>query len=243
MAATQGHGNPNWNRDETILALELYLELNGKIPDTSDPRVQTLSTLLRSLPFHVQAARRPSFRNPDGVAFKLQNLRQVATGKGLSSISKTDTSVWSEFGNHPEAVKALAAKIRTAAETLDDLKSDNDLSEEFREGRLLTEMHKRRERSPKIRHALLKARRAKGTLQCDVCSCTATVLDAALEDAIFEAHHLIPISESGENKTKISDVALLCANCHRLVHRAIAREKRWLPMSEAKAILRLRGVP
>jgi hypothetical protein len=24
MAVTQAHGNPNWNRDETILALEAY---------------------------------------------------------------------------------------------------------------------------------------------------------------------------------------------------------------------------
>lgn len=31
MARTQGHGNPNWTRDETILALDLYLELNGDV--------------------------------------------------------------------------------------------------------------------------------------------------------------------------------------------------------------------
>ena len=183
MAATQGHGNPNWNRDETILALELYLELNGKIPDSSDPRVQKLSALLRSLPFHTQATKRPSFRNADGVSFKLQNLRQVATGKGLSSISRTDTLVWGEFGSRPDIVKALAAKIRAAAETLDGLNpdSDNDPSEEFFEGRLLTAMHKRRERNPGIRLTLLKTRRAGGMLRCDICSCVASVLDAAFE--------------------------------------------------------------
>jgi hypothetical protein len=29
MAVTQGHGNPNWTRDETILALDLYLKSSG----------------------------------------------------------------------------------------------------------------------------------------------------------------------------------------------------------------------
>lgn len=32
MAVTKGHGNPNWNRDETILALEAYFALGGKNP-------------------------------------------------------------------------------------------------------------------------------------------------------------------------------------------------------------------
>lgn len=140
-------------------------------------------------------------------------------------------------------MKALAAKIRTAAETLDGLNpdSDNDSSEEFFEGRLLTAMHKRRERNPGIRLALLQDRRTKGLLRCDICSCVASVLDAVFEDAIFEAHYVIPISEVGESKTRVSDMALLCANCHRLLHRAIAREKRWLPISEAKTMLRPPG--
>ena len=32
MAVTQGHGNPNWTRDETILALDLFLQLDGNVP-------------------------------------------------------------------------------------------------------------------------------------------------------------------------------------------------------------------
>lgn len=81
MARTQGHGNPKWTRDETILALNLYFELGGRIPPGNDSRVQELSELLRRFPYHANASRRESFRNPDGVAFKLQNLRQVATGR------------------------------------------------------------------------------------------------------------------------------------------------------------------
>ena len=77
MAVTHGHGNPKWTRDETILALDLYFDCSGIIPSGSDERVQTLSQLLRALPYHDRASRKETFRNPDGVAFKLQNLRQV----------------------------------------------------------------------------------------------------------------------------------------------------------------------
>src|SRR2546428_7519523 len=101
MARTQGHGNPNWTRDETILALDLYLDLRGQIPSEDDNRVRELSALLRRYPYHAVAARRESFRNPAGVAFKLQNLRQVATGKGLANVSDTDRLVWGELGNDP----------------------------------------------------------------------------------------------------------------------------------------------
>ena len=83
MARTQGHGNPDWTRDETILALALYFDCGENVPSKSDPRVQQLSALLRGLPYHAEAARKETFRNPDGVGFKLHNLRSVATGKGL----------------------------------------------------------------------------------------------------------------------------------------------------------------
>lgn len=79
MAVTQGHGNPKWTREETILALDLYFDCEDQIPSSNDSRVKGLSELLRSFPYHTHAARKESFRNPDGVAFKLQNLRQVAT--------------------------------------------------------------------------------------------------------------------------------------------------------------------
>ena len=48
MARTQGHGNPDWTRDETILALELYLSTTEKIPGTNDERVRQLSSTLRA---------------------------------------------------------------------------------------------------------------------------------------------------------------------------------------------------
>lgn len=235
MARTQGHGNPNWTRDETILALDLYFELNGKIPSGSDERVKALSEVLRRFPYHADASRKESFRNPDGVAFKLQNLRQIATGKGLGNVSETDRAVWSEFGASPAATKLLADLIRAgvaASEAAEPVRPDI----EFAEGRLITELHSRREREPKLRERLLSSRRGSAKLICDMCGAPPLSTNAELKESHFEAHHIVPLSSTGARTTRISDLALLCANCHRLLHRAIAIEKRWLTVAEGRAV-------
>jgi 5-methylcytosine-specific restriction protein A len=235
MARTQGHGNPNWTRDETILALDLYFDLNGKVPSGADERVQALSELLRHFPYHAEASRRESFRNPDGVAFKLQNLRQVATGKGLGNVSETDRQVWLEFGAFPEKTKTFANLIRAgvaASEKIEPIKEDI----EFIEGRVITELHSRRERDPKLRERLLSLRRNSAKLFCEMCGTPPLATNPLLLEAQFEAHHVVPLSSTGDRTTRISELALLCANCHRLLHRAIALEKRWLSVAEGRAI-------
>ena len=37
MAVTGGRGNPNWTREEVILALDLYFELEGALLHKSAP--------------------------------------------------------------------------------------------------------------------------------------------------------------------------------------------------------------
>jgi 5-methylcytosine-specific restriction enzyme A len=239
MAVTQGHENPDWTREETILALALYLAAGEKVPSKSDPGVLELSALLRILPYHTEAAKSETFRNPDGVTFKLHNLRSVSTGKGLQHTSKTDRDVWAELGSDPKRVDDLAAHIKkaiTLGETSLSPERDEAL-EEFFEGRLLTELHKRRERHPGVRKALLKARKRNGPLSCDLCDQRPLSLLAELEDAMFEAHHLLPISSALERKTQMRDMSLVCANCHRLVHRLISLQGRWLNLAECRELL------
>jgi 5-methylcytosine-specific restriction protein A len=239
MARTHGHGNPNWTRDETILALDLYLSSEKRLPSPTDPRVRKLSELLRSLPYHANASKNESFRNPDGVAFKLQNLHNVATGKGLGNVSEMDRQIWSEFGSRPSEVKPLAELITAGVkfETLEPEPGDSYEDEEFFEGRLLTEFHKRRERNPNVRKRLLASRRRLGRLACDLCRGHSLSGDPTFEDASFEAHHTIPISTTLARTTRIAELALLCANCHRLVHRAISFKKRWLSIDECRGLL------
>jgi putative restriction endonuclease len=77
-----------WTRDETILAVELYLDIGGVV-DSSTPDVVRLAAKLG--------------RTPGSVSFKIGNLRHVATGgrRGWSHSSRTDREVWSQLGNAP----------------------------------------------------------------------------------------------------------------------------------------------
>lgn len=238
MAVTRGHGNPNWTRDETILALDVYFQNRTRNLGPKDPQVIALSETLRRLPYHKDAARQPTFRNPDGAAFKVQNLRSQETGRGLQNVSQMDRAIWSEFKDNPAEVARLAGLIRISINSETEL-SDEPQEEglEFYEGRLLTRSHLRRERNRRLRVELLNRRRKNGAMKCDVCGDTHDGLPPELREAAFEAHHLLPLAIAGHGPTKLEDMALLCATCHRLMHRLIALQRRWLTVGEAKAIL------
>ena len=240
MAVTQGHGNPDWSRDETILALDLYLKCDGHVPGPTAPKVMELSKILKALPVHVGAAKRDSFRNSAGVAFKLQNLRQVATGRGLANVSSVDRDVWHDFGSKPEIVHKLAIQIIAGAAehgiTAEDVSAIN-ADEEFFEGRVITAIHHARERNPKGRKRLIEKRLEAGPLACDACGDGSKTDDPALMSAGFEAHHVVPLATTASRATKLADLALLCATCHRLIHRAMHHHRVWMPIPVFKGLL------
>jgi len=237
MAKTKGHGNPKWTRDETILALDLYFASGDKIPSPKDQRVIELSNLLRRYPLHSAEARRSTFRNPDGVAFKLQNLRSVATGKGLGNTSELDRAVWKEFGDRPHDIKKISARIVDAINS-DELIEEGTEDFEFEEGRLITRIHMAKERSSKLRKHVFETRRKSAGIYCDICSISAEIFPMGLKEAAFEIHHLLPISLSASRRTRVADTALLCANCHRLTHKLISIQGTWLSLPKLRELLR-----
>ena len=238
MARTHGHGNPKWTRDEVILALALYWDCDGKMPSARDKRVADLSTLLRQMPYHIASSKRESFRNVDSVMFKLQNIRQVATGRGLGNVSRTDRSVWAEFQGRRDDLDSVARKVRKSILVLgkaDESYEDSEVT--FKEGRLLTLVHYRLERNRKLRARVLQSRRRSGRLQCECCKCKSAVKNSPISDSMFEVHHRIAISLAVERRTSLADVAVLCANCHRMLHSAIADAGHWLSVEEGRKIL------
>lgn len=240
MAVTKGHGNPDWTRDEIILALDLYFQCSGIVPGPADPQVVALSQVIRSLPIHSGATKRETFRNAAGVAFKLQNLRQVATGQGLTNSSKADRSAWVDYGKRPDLVRELALRIReqlqTAGPSTDEVATIEE-DEEFAEGRVLTAVHTRRERRPEVRRRLIESRSAAGALTCDACGEGPRITDAMLAPSGFEAHHIVPLSTAGVRGTRLRDLALLCATCHRLIHRAMHVRRGWVSVPEFRGLL------
>jgi len=241
MAATKGQGNPKWTRDETVLALELYLDLQGRSMSANDSRVIALSRELRQLAFDAHIVGAASFRNPDGVAFKLLNICSVATGRGFSNASKVDREVWTSLGGDRELVREIAGKIRARDQSNLLTLQEGGLEEpEFMEGRTFTRIHSCRERRPGLRKLILEKRGRLGSIQCDCCRVGPPPIALELGLSVFELHHLVPLSAFKEERaTLVEDVAVLCANCHRLMHAMVRKHGRWLTAAELKASLLL----
>ncbi len=91
----------------------------------------------------------------------------------------------------------------------------------IREGDQVLVSHYRRERSRYLRNLKIKQCIADhGHLECELCRLTpGRHYPADLSASIFEVHHRLPLSNASEPVgTRLEDLAVLCANCHRAVH-------------------------
>jgi 5-methylcytosine-specific restriction enzyme A len=110
---------------------------------------------------------------------------------------------------------------------------------EAEEGRILTRIHRARERNRNL-VALKKAAalKAHGSLKCEACSFDFQKTYGTRGAGFMEAHHLQPVSTLRPgDKTRLDDLALLCSNCHRMVH----AERPWLTIDELRTIIRGSG--
>ena len=115
------------------------------------------------------------------------------------------------------------AEIRKTAQDLTTIiRLDEDGT--FPEGRRIERLHKRRERSSRVvREAKERHARANnGSLPCEVCGFDFQKMYGDRGKHFIEAHHKVPLSELKEDQiaeTLVDDLALVCANCHRMLHK------------------------
>jgi 5-methylcytosine-specific restriction enzyme A len=233
--------NPDWTRDELILALELYMRAGRKQLEASHPDVIQLSKLLNQLPIHDETLRNSDFRNPQGVSMKLGNFLSIDpsyTGVGLQRGGKLDREVWDEFANDIYRLYQTANSIRTStaqiAEASTDYSYDPD-GEEFPEGKLLTQIHKRKERNRKaVEQKKQKVLEETGRLVCEACDFDFAQQYGSLGYGFAECHHTIQVTQlTEEHRTRLADLAIVCANCHRMIHRS----RPMLSISELRALI------
>ena len=239
--------NPSWVRDELILALDLYFR-GGRVPLLKgDQRVVELSELLRRLPTHPEGRRGEGFRNVNSVAMKVANFASIDPDyrkAGLSTGGKLDRVVWDDYATDPGRLTSTAAAIRKAAEGLhrvEDSKGD-DQDDEFFEGRLLARLHKRRERRPdKVAQKKRAVLQRDGALKCEACSFDFEAVYGPLGAGFAECHHRTPLADLAPGQPlRLSDLAILCANCHRIIHRS-GRRGAMLSVGGLADLLRQRG--
>ena len=60
---------------------------------------------------------------------------------------------------------------------------------------------------------------AHGRLECEACGFDFEQVYGTLGATFAEAHHIVPIAK-GEAIRTIDDLAIVCSNCHRMLHRS-----------------------
>ncbi len=119
--------------------------------------------------------------------------------------------------------------------------SDEDEENNFSEGKEKFRLHRSYERNAKVsKLAKEKILNATGELRCEVCEFSFLESYGQLGSGYIEAHHKIPVSQLGnKGKTKVEDIALLCSNCHKIIHRSnpmISIEKLKIIINKKKVI-------
>lgn len=163
--------------------------------------------------------------------------------KYLVSVAHTfiDRSEWppSQFTGGSETNNFLIARNfsivdkRGRAVSLEPAEEDDAAS--FPEGRERYALHRRLERDPRVAREA-KQRRLSGTgdLACDVCGFSFGQRYGPRGHGFIEAHHTTPVSQlRGDTRTRLNEIALVCSNCHRMLH----RRRPWLSMDQLRQLL------
>lgn len=216
-----GVRNPPWTREEMILALDLYHRVDAASVGPDDPQILLLSQQLQALPFHSANSRASTFRNPTGIVMTLRTFMRYDSARSLQGLrgGKLGRELWQEFHGRYTELHQIAQAILGAAQALGEIEAD--YYEGADEGGVLYRFHRLRERNPTLvarkKSAALKT---SGTLTCEVCQFDFAAKYGALGEGFMECHHRMPLSQmSARGHVRLEDVALVCSNCHRMLHR------------------------
>lgn len=141
---------------------------------------------------------------------------------------------------HPEDVDDFIEKLFSLASSrakADELDPERpNVRSGFPEGKLKEKLHLSRERNRElVRQAKLLGLDRDGRLKCACCGFDFFATYSEVGRDFIEAHHTKPVSTLHENgeESKIDDLALVCSNCHRMLH----RKRPWLKMDELSKLL------
>ncbi|KPJ73372.1 hypothetical protein AMJ52_03840 [candidate division TA06 bacterium DG_78] len=215
--------NP-WTRDELILALDLYTRYNPSRISKHHREIIALSKILKKLPLHKKIQDRKRFRNPNSVYMKLQTFMSCdphTKATGLTHVSKLEISIWKEFSQDLAILNKIAVAIRQLAKSA-VIKSLNTVYAEESDapaGKLLFRLHKKCEDRPKL---VQKKKKRARILKCEICSFDFEKTYGPVGKGFIEMHHKVPLFQlRPTRKTRLSDLILVCSNCHHILHRML----------------------
>lgn len=153
-----------------------------------------------------------------------------------------DGEIVHDYSLDPDDAGQISIENRSVAVPLDvasDIEVQVDFEElyldEAREGALLSRVHFVRERKKGlVEEKKRDILRAGGKLCCEACDMLFGEMYGSRGEGFIEVHHTRPLHTYRPNdKTKLSDLALLCSNCHRMVHHT----RDWLTVEQLKGLI------
>lgn len=231
--------NPSWTWEEIVLACALVDAAGWRTVAQESREAIEVSQLLQSTAIHPLEGRASDFRNPAGVERKTGDLVSCLPGHRRTNGNRHDVEVVKAFQlrhdeMHEEA-RTITVALREWADSPHAIADPDLLDESADEGRAVLRVHLRRERSAALRRRkIADARRHGQAIACEACGFDFLAIYGERGADYIECHHRTPLHESGPVQTRLKDLALICSNCHRMVHRTTP----WLSVDELAAVVR-----
>lgn len=236
--------NPDWTRDELLLVLDYHLTHHNFDPRPASEEIGVLAQGIAKVGEALGLTGRGlQLRTADSICMKLRNFSsfdpQYTGGgrKGLTNGNRLEAVLWDEFSARPSEVARVVRGILDLIDAGDAWETTSDeVDFEASEGRIMTRVHLFRERnSTLVKIKKNAALRKRGCLVCEVCGFDFFQTFGERGREFIECHHTLPVSVLGEHgKTSLSELALVCANCHRMIH----ARRPWWSLDEARSALR-----
>lgn len=230
--------NPAWTWDEIVLACALVKVNDWRTIAEQDSRAIALSKVLQSTAIHPLEGRMSDFRNPAGIERKTGDLVSRLPGRKPTNGNRLDAEVLQAFQERPDEMDHSVQLIRAAFDAwgndpnaLPDADSPDHGPEE---GGVLLRSHLRRERSSRLRHQkITEAKRRGQKVACEACGFDFFETYGSRGMDYIECHHRTPLHVTGSVRSQLKDLALICSNCHRMIHRTMP----WLAVEAVRDLV------
>lgn len=208
-----------YTEEELCLILDAYF--SGMEHNRNDPSVIELADLVS--------------HSPDSVELQLKNFRYLDPDKkgGATNYSRAAERMWNKYKRNRDRLRSEAEVTRKLAQETQGAGWSPEI-EVASEGRIRIRTHILRERNKKLVEQKKRRARKSGRVVCEVCGFDFAQNYSERGKGFIECHHKKPLSDlKPGTETKLSDLALLCSNCHRMIH----LKQPWLEIAELKKLV------
>lgn len=178
--------------------------------------------------------------NANEWSFYKCNRGQICNIKTIERRIKTDFSIdekqkfiWSLYNHLSDGLDEKLGLLQNEALDLDVISVTEGIE------RTILKLHKIRERDPGIVASVKSLAKKENRFFCEVCSFNFENVYPSIGNGFIECHHKQPISIGGIRQTTVNDLALVCANCHRMLHRKNENGE-YFTLAQLKEILNLK---